>query len=284
VLVCWRAYQHIIRQSVGWFENDFAGRIANCAMQTPSAVAHAARQVFDGLAYGVAYVLGAFVLLSQADFWLVLRLLVWLGLYSVLMRWTVKQVSLASKAASNARSALSGCVIDEYTNIYSVKMFADEKTKLDYVKNGIEPTRRTIISLPRLETKMEIFLWLLNGFLIVAVIGGVLILWMCDDIAVGVVVAATMLVFRLDAMSAWIIGVITSFFQELGVIYEGMETIAQPINLVDLAAAKPLRISCAKIEIFDLMHHYGCDKGGLDRFNLTIKPGKSWFGWALRGG
>ena len=82
------------------------------------------------------------------------------------------------------------------------------------------------------------------------------------DLVMGAVVAATMLVFRLDAMSAWIIGV----------IYQGMETIAQLINLVDLAAAKPLRISRAKIEICDLMHHYCCDKGGLDRFNLTIKP------------
>ena len=127
-------------------------------MQAPSAVAHAARQVFAGLAYGVAYVLGAFVLLSQGDFWLVLPLLVWLGLYSVLMRWTVKRVSLASKWASNARSALNGRVIDGYTNIYSVKIFAHEKTKLDYVKDGIEPTRRTIISLLRLETKMEIML------------------------------------------------------------------------------------------------------------------------------
>ena len=149
------------------------------------------------------------------------------------MRWTVKRVSLASKAASNARSALNGRGIDGYTNIYSVKMFAHEKTKLDYVKDGIEPTRRTIISLLRLETKMEIMLWLLNGFLIVAVIGRALILWMRDDIAVGAVVAATMLVLRLDAMSAWIIGVITSLFQELGVIYEGMETISQPINLID---------------------------------------------------
>ena len=98
---------------------------------------------------------------------------------------------------------MNGRVIDGYTNIYSVKIFAHEKTKLDYVKDGIEPTCRTIISLLRLETKMEIMLWLLNGFLIVAVIGGALILWMRDDIAVGAVVAATMLVLRPDAMSAW---------------------------------------------------------------------------------
>jgi ATP-binding cassette subfamily B multidrug efflux pump len=186
-------------------------------MQTPSAVAHAARLLFfDTLTYGVAYVLGAFMFLSQADFWLILPLLVWLGLYSFLIRWTVKKVSLASKTASNARSALNGRVIDGYTNIYLVKMFAHEKTKLDYVKDDIEPTCRTIISLLRLETKMQIVLWLLNGFLIVAVIGGALILWMGDDIAVGAVVAATMLVFRLDAMSAWIIGVITISFRNLG--------------------------------------------------------------------
>ena len=92
------------------------------------------------------------------------------------MRWTVKRVFLASKAAPNAWSALNGRVIDGYTNIYSVKIFAHEKTKFDYVKDGIEPTCRTIISLLRLETKMEIMLWLLNGFLTVAVIGGALIL------------------------------------------------------------------------------------------------------------
>ena len=142
-LIRWRAHSHVLRQSVGWFENDFAGRIANRIMQTPPAAGEAVFQIFDALTYSTAYVIGALILLSGADPLLMLPLLAWLALYVLLVRWTVLRVGPASKAASDARSAVTGRVVDSYTNIHSVKMFSHTSAELDYAKEAIETSRRT---------------------------------------------------------------------------------------------------------------------------------------------
>ncbi|MEN8918614.1 MAG: ABC transporter transmembrane domain-containing protein, partial [Octadecabacter sp.] len=123
-IVRWRSHRHVLRQSVGWFENDFAGRIANRIMQTPPAAGEVAFQVFDAVTFSLAYVIGAAVLLMGADPRLLLPLVIWFALYALLMRWTIKRVGPAAKASSDARSEVTGRVVDSYTNIHSVKMFA----------------------------------------------------------------------------------------------------------------------------------------------------------------
>ncbi|MEO0921173.1 MAG: ABC transporter transmembrane domain-containing protein, partial [Pseudomonadota bacterium] len=123
-LIRWRAHRHVLRQSVGWFENDFAGRIANRIMQTPPAAGEAVFQAFDAIAFSIAYIIGAVVLLSGADPRLSLPLLIWLGFYLLLVRWTLVRIGPASKASSDARSMVTGRVVDAYTNIHSVKLFA----------------------------------------------------------------------------------------------------------------------------------------------------------------
>ena len=117
-LIRWRAHKHVLRQSVGWFENDFAGRIANRIMQTPPAAGEVVFQVFDAISFALAYLIGAAVLLMAADARLLIPLAIWFALYVVLIRWTVARVGPASKAASDARSAITGRVVDSYTNIH----------------------------------------------------------------------------------------------------------------------------------------------------------------------
>lgn len=273
-LIRWRAHKHVLRQSVGWFENDFAGRIANRIMQTPPAAGEAVFQVFDAITFSLAYVVGALVLLGQADPRLAIPLVGWLFLYGALVIWTVKRIGPASQAASDARSEVTGRVVDSYTNIHSVKMFAHNNTELTYAKDAIENTRRTFQHEMRLFTIMDVVLVTLNGLLIVAVVGWALWLWMQGQASVGVVAAATALTLRLNAMTGWIMWALTSFFRQLGVVAEGMETIAQPITLVDQPKAKPLDLKTGKIEIQSLSHHYGRDTGGLDAIDLTIQPGE----------
>ncbi len=273
-LIRWRAHKHVLRQSVGWFENDFAGRIANRIMQTPPAAGEAVFQVFDAITFSLAYVVGALVLLGQADPRLAIPLVGWLFLYGALVVWTVKRVGPASQAASDARSEVTGRVVDSYTNIHSVKMFAHNDTELIYAKDAIENTRRTFQYEMRLFTIMDVVLVTLNGLLIVAVVGWAFWLWMQGQASVGVVAAATALTLRLNAMTGWIMWALTSFFRQLGVVAEGMETIAQPITLVDQPHAKPLKLNKGKIEIQSLTHHYGRDTGGLDAISLTIEPGE----------
>jgi ATP-binding cassette subfamily B multidrug efflux pump len=273
-LIRWRAHKHVLRQSIGWFENDFAGRIANRIMQTPPAAGEAVFQVFDAITYALAYVVGALVLLGQADPRLAIPLVGWLVLYGALVRWTVKRIGPASQAASDARSEVTGRVVDSYTNIHSVKMFAHSDSELTYAKDAIENTRRTFQKEMRLFTIMDVVLVTLNGLLIVAVVGWAFWLWMQGQASVGVVAAATTLTLRLNSMTGWIMWALTSFFRQLGIVREGMQTIAQPITLVDDAEAQPLTLDRGRIEIQSLTHHYGRGAGGLDNMSLTIEPGE----------
>ena len=273
-LIRWRAHRHVLRQSVGWFENDFAGRIANRVMQTPPAANAVVFQVFDAISFAFAYVVGSFFILLHADIFLTIPLVFWFICYLFLLKWVVSRVQPASEASSDARSELNGRVVDGYTNIQSVKLFADEADELDYAKQAIEKTRQTVLKEMRIYTSMDAILVFLNGFLIVGVIGWGILLWKNGQATAGIVAAASALVLRLNSMTAWIMWAVTTYFRELGIVREGMKTIAQPIALVDVPKAKDLSIVNAGISFKNLTHHYGRKSGGLDRLDLTIKPGQ----------
>ncbi|MGC3937983.1 ABC transporter ATP-binding protein [Roseobacter sp. EG26] len=273
-LIRWRAHRQVLRQSVGWFENDFAGRVANRIMQTPPAAGEVVFQVFDAISFSLAYLIGAAILLSSSDPRLLIPLVVWFMLYGLLLKWTVKRVGPASQAASNARSLVTGRVVDAYTNIHSVKMFAHHEQELEYAREAIEETRATFQKEMRIFTVMDVTLVTLNGLLIIGVVGWAVLLWSQGAASVGVVAAATALTLRLNAMTGWIMWALTTFFRELGVVAEGMETIAQPIALADSKTAKPLQLSDGTIEISRLSHHYGRESGGLDGIDLTIRRGE----------
>lgn len=273
-LIRWRAHAHVLRQSVGWFENDFAGRIANRIMQTPPAAGEAVFQVFDAITFSLAYVAGAVVVLGQADARLMLPLLAWLVGYGALMVWAIRRVGPASQAASDARSAITGRVVDSYSNIHSVKMFARHERELAFAREAIEDARVTFQAEMRLYTKMDFGLVSLNGWLIVGVVGWAIWLWMDGQASVGAVAAATALTLRLNAMTGWIMWALTTLFRQLGVVAEGMETIAQPITLLDAPDAKPLVVDQGAITFDGLHHSYGRQSGGLEGVDLDVLPGQ----------
>ncbi len=270
----WRAHKHVLRQSVGWFENDFAGRIANRIMQAPPAAGEAVFQVFDAITFSLAYFIGAVILLGDADPRLALPLAIWLLLYAMLVGWTMKRVGPASKAAADARSEVTGRVVDSYTNIHSVKLFAHHDREIDFAKESIERARQTFAREMRIFTLMDLMLMTLNGLLIVGVVGWAIYLWMQGTASVGAVAAATALTLRLNAMTGWIMWALSSFFRSLGVVSEGLETIAQPITLVDQTGATELDLTEGRIEIRDLSHHYGGAVTGLDGLTLQIGTGE----------
>ena len=169
---------------------------------------------------------------------------------------------------------VTGRVVDAYTNIHSVKMFAHHDMEVSFAKEAIEKTRVTIQNEMRIFTVMDVVLVALNGVLIVGVVGWALALWIAGEASVGVVAAASALTLRLNAMTGWIMWALSSFFRELGVVAEGMETIAQPVTLTDQKGAAPLKLEHGRIEIKGLSHHYGRYSGGLNDISLTIKPGE----------
>ncbi len=270
----WRAHRHVLRQPVGWFEGDFAGRIANRIMQAPTAAADAVFQTFDAMAFAVVTIIGAAVLLAEADARLTLPLLIWFALYAALVRWTVSRAGPAAEAASDARSAVTGRVVDAYSNIHSVKLFAHHDRELDYAKEAIEASRAAYQAEMRIVTKMDLALTTLNAGLIVSVTGWAMLLWYNGQASVGTVAAASALVLRLNSMTYWIMWASTSLVQALGVVAEGLQSIAQPIGLVDRPGAPPLVLQKGQIELQQVGHHYGRGFGGLRDVTLTIRPGE----------
>lgn len=273
-MIRWRAHRHVIRQPVGWFESDFAGRIANRIMQTPPAAGDAVFQTFDAVAFASVTVVGAAIMLAEADLRLLVPLIVWFVLYAALVRWTVTRAGPAAKASSDARSAVTGRVVDAYTNIHSVKLFAHHDMEISYAKEAIEHARRTFATEMRIVTKMDLALTVLNGGLIVGVTGWALLLWYNGQATVGTVAAATALVLRLNNMTYWIMWAFTSLVQALGIVAEGMETITQPIHLVDRPDAMPLKFTAGQISMDNISHHYGRGSGGLQGLTLVIQPGE----------
>lgn len=273
-MIRWRAHAHVIRQPVGWFESDFAGRIANRIMQTPPAAGDAVFQTFDAVAFASVTIVGAGIMLAEADPRLLLPLIVWFVLYMALVKWTIRRAGPASKASSDARSAVTGRVVDAYTNIHSVKLFASHDTEMAYAKDSIEHARETFKQEMRIITKMDLALTVLNGGLIVSVTGWAILLWVQGAATVGTVAAATALVLRLNNMTYWIMWAFTALVQALGVVQEGMETITHPIELVDAPNAKELEMHRGLIEVENISHHYGRGFGGLQNLSMVIHPGE----------
>ena len=273
-MIRWRAHRHVIRQPVGWFEGDLAGRIANRIMQTPPAAGDAVFQTFDAVAFASVTIVGAGLMLAEADLRLLAPLVIWFACYAALVRWTLHRAGPAAQASSDARSAVTGRVVDAYANIHSVKLFAHHDMELDHARQAIVHARTTLQNEMRIITRMDLALTALNGFLIVSVIGLALGLWYGGLATVGTVAAASALVLRLNNMTYWVMWATTALVQALGVVAEGMETITHPIGLVDKPQAAPLQLTEGRIEIQGVSHHYGRGSGGLENLSLTVAPGE----------
>ena len=273
-MIRWRAHGHVLRQPVGWFESDFAGRIANRIMQAPPAAGDAVFQVFDMAVFAITTFVGACLMLFDADPRLMVPLILWAVGYASLMRWTIRRAGPASTAASEARSAVTGRVVDSYTNIHSVKLFANHGQEMSYAREAIEDARRAFQKEMRIVTVMDIVLNVINGLMILGVAALALWLWYHGMAEVGVVASAVALVLRLHSMTFWIMWASTNLVQNLGTVAEGLETIAQPIGLVDAPQAPDLTFREGLIEFKGVSHHYGRGAGGLDKLDLTIRPGE----------
>ncbi len=273
-MVRWRAHSHLLRQPVGWFESDFAGRIANRIMQTPTAAGDAVFQVFDMAAFAIVTVIGSLIMLAGADLRLAIPLVIWFSLYLLLVRWTLRRIGPAAQASSDARSAVTGRIVDSYTNIHSVKLFPHDDHERVYAKESIEEARQTFMREMRIITKMDLALTTLNGGLIVAASGWAILLWYQGQATIGVVAATTALVLRLNNMTYWIMWATTNLMQSLGIVQEGMETITAPVSLTDHRDARPLSLSAGKIELQGISHHYGRGSGGLQSVDLNIGAGE----------
>ncbi len=273
-LVRWRTHRHVLRQSVGFFQNDFAGRIAQKVVQTGPAVGDAAYNVIDALWYSSIFTLGALLLLAENDARMVVPFVLWLIAYVALAIYIVPRVGRSSHAMSEARSAMTGRVVDSYSNIQTVKLFAHSDREDSYAREAIENTYTTFQHQMTLFSIMEVALLILNTLLIAGVCGMGLWLWSIGEIGVGGVAASTAVMLRISAMTTWVMWALTQLFQNIGVAMEGYETIARARDVVDAPDAKPLTVAQGEI-VFDAVRFmYGREVGGVRGIATVIRPGE----------
>ncbi len=273
-MVRWRTHRHVLGQSVGFFQDDFAGRIANRIMQTAPAVADTAYSALEAILYCAAYVAGATLVLGQADPRLVIPIGLWLALYIAILRALVPRMGAASEAASHRRSALTGKIVDGYSNIETVKLFAHAAREEELAREAIADLRDAESRMMRLMTLMSLSLAVAGGVLIVGTVGTAVWLWTQNAASLGAVSAAAALTLRLNSMMGWIMWVTSQIFQHAGAIREGMETISRPHRLTDRPGAPDLKVDGGEIRFEGVRHRYGRDSGGLDGVELTIRPGE----------
>ncbi|MXU64936.1 ABC transporter ATP-binding protein [Oceanomicrobium pacificus] len=270
----WRAHKHLLGQSSSFFQNDFAGRLANRVMQMGPAVEDSTYMAFEGIWYASAYVLGALLVLNQIDWRLALPLALWLVAYILYTRHIARKVSHASEKLSETRSMVTGRIVDAYANIESVKLFAHGRREEDYAQSAMRRQRLRFQRFLRLMTSLTLGLNAINGMLIVGVVGPAIWLWTQGLVTVGETAAAAALTIRLNGMTGWIMWVTIRLFEHAGVMREGLQSIAVPHGVTDEADAKPLAVTQGEIRFEDVSHHYGKGKGGLDHVDLTIAAGQ----------
>ena len=270
----WQNHWHVVRQSWAFFQNDFAGRIANRVMQTGPAIRESLVALLTGVWYIMVYGTSALILLASADRWLALPVAIWFTGYIALLRYFVPRMRDRSKEMSEARSMLTGRIVDSYTNILTVKLFARSRDEDAYVRDAIDHHTGQFHNSLRLNTLLTLSLSTLNALMVTGTAGFALVLWAYGKIQVGAVAMALPMSWQLLSMSGWVAWQVTNIFESVGVVQEGMMTIARPITLIDKPDAARLVVSRGEIRFEDVRFGYGRERGVLNGFTLTVAPGE----------
>ena len=273
-LIRWQAHRYLLRQSPSFFQDDFAGRIANRVMNTGGALRQTIVDLTDSLWFVTIYAVSTLVVLFSADPRLMAPLLVWFFGYGALLVYFVPKVKHRSMLNSDARSLLAGRIVDSYVNIQTVKLFARTEREDEYAAEALGDQTVKFREQMRLLTIMEGILWTMNGVMIAATVGLALWLWSHQVITLGAIAVAAGLVIQINNMSGWIMSVVTNVFENIGQVQEGVKSISNPLRLTDAPGARPLKVTNGEIRYEDVTFHYGQEGGLLQNLNLTIQPGE----------
>jgi ATP-binding cassette subfamily B multidrug efflux pump len=275
--VRWLTHRYVLRQSLGFFQNDFAGRVANKIMQGAPALRDSVVQLIDAIWYAAVQWLGAAVIFATADWRLLAPLLLWLAAYLVALWIFVPLIKERSTQAAEARSMLVGRIVDSYTNILTVKLFAHAEREDAYARSGLQEQMGKWQASLRVQTAMELVLYALNGVLIAGASGVAIWLWSQEMVSIGAIAVVTGLVLRIVAMSGWILWVVAGIFENMGVVQEGMETISRPTLVMDQPDGKALVVDAGEIRFEHISFHYGRQSGA-----GTVRPGGVIYDLSLR--
>jgi ATP-binding cassette subfamily B multidrug efflux pump len=273
-LVRWQSHWHVVRQSWTFFQNDFAGRIANRVMQTGPALRESLVSATNAVWYILVYGGGAIMLLASSDPRLAVPVLLWFAGYALLLRWFVPQLRTRSRRMSETRSTLAGRVVDSYTNISTVKLFARPRDEDAFVREAMDELTEAHRRQLRLMTLLGFSLAILNAAMVVGT--GAVAIWLWSDgrIVVGTVAMALPLTWHIAAIAGWVAQNVTTIFENIGVVQEGMRSIAVPRQMTDLPGAAPLRIDRGAVRFESVRFGYGTARGVLHGIDLAVEPGE----------
>jgi ATP-binding cassette subfamily B multidrug efflux pump len=273
-LIRWQTHRYVLRQSVGFFVDDFAGRIASKIVQTGPSLRESVVQVCEAVWFVAIYAVSALILFGEVDWRLTLPLAGWVAVFLAILVYYVPRIRDRSTIVSEARSMMTGRFVDSYTNIQTVKLFAHAAREDAYAHEVMADHTRKFRAETRMITLMNGAVAISNGLLIAGTMALAIWLWTRADLTLGAIALTSGLTIRISTMSGWIMWTAINVFESMGTVQEGLETIARPNRLVDAPGAGELVVTRGEIRFDHIRFHYGRDNGVIDDLSLIIRPGE----------
>ncbi|PBB41653.1 multidrug ABC transporter ATP-binding protein [Mesorhizobium sp. WSM3866] len=270
----WQVHRYLLKQSMAFYQDEFAGRVATKLMQTALAVRECVIKLIDVLNYVVVYFLSMLFIVGSADLRLAVPLGVWLVGYIGLLRFFIPKLGKVGEEQANARSTMTGRVVDSYTNIQTVKLFSHARREATFAREGMASFLDTVYRSMRLVTQLYGMLYILNSLLLFSVTAISLWLWLGEAVTIGAVAVVIGLVLRMWGMSQWIMWEMSSLFENIGTVQDGIQSISLPRLVEDRPGASDIAVSQGEIRFEEIRFHYGKQKGVIENLSLTAKPGE----------
>lgn len=274
----WQAHRYLLGQSLSFFHDEFAGRVATKVMQTALSVRETVMKILDLLVYISVYFISMVVLIFSTDWRLAVPLIIWFGVYVCILRVLVPKIKQISQRQADARSIMTGRIVDSYTNITTVKLFSHSRREADYAKESMDGFLKTVYPQMRLVTVLESCVEMANAILIFAIGALSIYLWLQQIVSPGDIAIAISLCLRLNGMSHWIMWEVSSLFENLGTVQDGINTLSQPVSVQDDPKATPLAVRGGAIAFDNVNFGYlGAEGRPINVFedlNISIRAGE----------
>ncbi|WDR06374.1 ABC transporter ATP-binding protein [Devosia rhodophyticola] len=270
----WMSHRYLIRQSMSYFQDEFAGRIGAKLMQTSLAVREVVMKLLDMLVYVVVYFTGATILAASSDWRLALPFLAWLAAYVALMIYFIPRMGKISQEQADARSMMTGRIVDSYTNIATVKLFSHSNREEKYARQAMDGFLDTVYRQMRLASILQVAVSWLNAALLFGVGAVGIWLWLVGTMTPGALAVSLGLVMRFQGMSQWVMWEMSSLFENIGTVRDGISSISLPRMVADQPNSQPIEPVNGDIRFENVAFHYGKESGVIDGLNLHIRPGE----------
>ncbi len=270
----WNFHRLMLAQSMSFYQDEFAGRVAAKVMQTALAVRDVMMILMDILVFVVIYFVTMIAVVGGFDLWLLAPFLGWMVLYGCALRWFVPRLGKVGQAQADARSLMTGRITDAYTNIATVKLFSHARREAGYARQAMQEFMATAYRQMRYVSGIEIVNHALSMLLIMSTVGVTLWLWMHGRVGIGAVAASTALALRLNGISHWIMWEMATLFENIGTVHDGMTTLSRPHSIVDHPGATELVVPHGEVTFDDVGFAYGGKRQVIEHFSLKIRPGE----------